>query len=63
MGAGFEAQWSAEWFAEKAAQCIRLARGTTQKDVVEALTAMANDFKAQADLADKLQRDGGTTDI
>jgi hypothetical protein len=59
MGAGFEAQWDATWFAERAALCLRLSHGTTQKDVIESLTAIAQDFTAQAKLADKLQSEAG----
>lgn len=59
MGAGFEAQWDAAWFAERAAQCRRLARGATQPDIVRALSALAEDFEAQSRIAAQLQ--GGNT--
>jgi len=55
MDAGFESQWDAAWFRERAEQCFRLAKCTTQSVDADALRTFGHELEAQAILAQDLQ--------
>ncbi len=55
MDAGFESQWDAAWFRERAEQCFRLGNSTPQQIDADALRTLGHELQAQAIVALDLQ--------
>ena len=55
MNAGFESQWDAAWFRDRAEQCFRLAATLTPGRDATALHALGQEFEAEAKVAQDLQ--------
>ena len=49
--AGFESDWDAHWFADKSAECRRIAALLSDHTQRQALLALAEDFQTQSDHA------------